>query len=61
MRRNHDGHRENNFWVEILEKYRTEKTTLKSEHVPDYIVKMIHDFFSFVYTNSKVSSSRVKK
>lgn len=37
------------------------KTTLKSEHVPDYIVKMIHDFFSFVYTNSKVSSSRVKK
>ena len=25
MRRNHDGHRENNFWVEILEKDRTEK------------------------------------
>ena len=36
------------------------KMAPKSGHVQDSIVKMIHDFFSFVCTNSN-AKSRVKK
>lgn len=49
------------FGLRFLKNIGQKKMIFKFEYVFDYIVKMIYDFFFFVYINFKVSFSRVKK